>query len=210
MMTKDPAEYIPPIQFSFDAIGFSDEYLALDIKPKPRKRGRKAVGPSTCKRDPYGLLAMRLERQYGLHKCYSMSEYIEAAIEAHGAPEVSNIKCFAFCIVVADAAGTRYFQTPKELFSETRDGQEENGLRHICQHIVVENTKFTTGQVGRVFGRHHASVRHAVNSVAAKRLDSPTLEAELDNFENLVLDRWAFSGDGEGVRDKLRLLGVDC
>ncbi|WP_180966875.1 hypothetical protein [Cohaesibacter celericrescens] len=193
------------LQLSFDALGFGPDFLAhVPVVRAPKKRGEQ--GPRTCSADPYGLLAMRAERQLGLRRSYSLADFISAARDIGVNPSDKDMRCFAYCLITAHAVASRYFLRPEEVFTNTRNTLEPAGVRHICQHIAVENGSFSTMAVGRAFNRSHASVRHSVNSVAAKRLASPALEAELDNLEHVIIDLWALAGNGEGLKDRLAVI----
>ena len=194
------------LQLSFDAVGFGHDIL--EKVPHVFKRNKKTqkAQPRTCIADPYGLCALRAQRQLGLRRSYSFGEYASAALAIVALPDDEHFRDFAYCVITAYAVANRYFLTPDEVFGEKRDQVELSGTRHVIQHLAVEIGKCSTVMVGHIFGRHHASVRHAVDNVASLRLASAALEAELDNLENVIIDLWALSGDGEGFRRRIAVI----
>lgn len=201
---------VPELQLSFDVLGFGPEFLQqvphVRVPAKPKKGRKRAAFASAVPGDPYGLIALRYRRQFGLRHSYSLADFAKAALAVGELPDERQLRCFAYCIVVAHAVASRYFLTPEETFAKERNVQQFSGIRHICQYIAVKNGGFTTGQVGRVFGRHHASVRHAVDEVEDKREYSDSVDSEISNLENVILDLWALAGNGEGIRERLDLI----
>ncbi|WP_319528965.1 hypothetical protein [uncultured Cohaesibacter sp.] len=210
-MDETKGQPVLELQLSFDALGFGPEFLPhVQNRCAPFEeaagRGRKKSKLRTCSADPYGLIALRAQRQLGLRRSYSLQDFARLVLDGRAMPKGKELTCFAFCLIVISEVASRYFLSPDEIYSGGRAQLEFSGAQHVCQHIAVENGGFSTMKVGRVFRRHHASVRHAVDEVAAKRLSSPGLEAEIDNLENKILDLWAFAGDGAGIEARLALL----
>ena len=202
-MTNKP---VPELQLTFDALGFGPDMLQM--VPHVFKRKKKSQpAPRTCMADPYGLCALRCQRQLGFRRSYALGEFIAAALKYTVLPEEGkHWRDFAYCVISAYAVAERYFLKPDEMFVDKRDLVEISGARHVAQHLAVEIGKCSTVTVGQVFDRHHASVRNAVDRVAALRLASPALEAEVDNLENVVLDLWAMSDGGEGLRKHVTMI----
>ncbi|WP_321339688.1 helix-turn-helix domain-containing protein [uncultured Cohaesibacter sp.] len=197
---------LPPLQLTFDALGFGPDMLDKVPHVFKRKKGKGAQQPTACSADPYKLCAFRCQRQLGFRRSYALGEYASFALKYTVLPEGKRFRDFAYCIIAASAVSERYFLKPEEIFVEKRDQIEISGARHIAQHLAVEIGKCSTVMVGQVFDRHHASVRNAVDRVAVLRLASPALEAEVSNLENVVLDLWALADEGESLRKRIALI----
>ncbi|MCV6576290.1 MAG: hypothetical protein OIF58_11195 [Cohaesibacter sp.] len=192
------------IQLTFDAIGFGPE--VVDGVHVIRPFGKSNKKARTCTADPFGLLALRAQRQMELRRTYGLGEYASAALEVVPMPEGKAFRHFAYCVIAGYAVANRYFLKPSEMFGAGRDQVELSGARHIVQNLAIEIGGCPTTMVGRVFGRHHATVGHAVQSVNSLRLMSPSLEAEMDNLERAILDWWAVAEDGEGLRRRIAVI----
>ncbi|WP_119309663.1 hypothetical protein [Cohaesibacter haloalkalitolerans] len=206
-MTIEPLKTKPlELQLSFDALGFGPDMLGTVPHEFKRKRSRTTGISRTCMADPYGLCALRCQRQLGFRRSYSLGEYASAALQHTALPEGKRFRDFAYCVIAAYAVAGRYFLKPDEIFVERRDLVEISGARHIAQHLAVEIGRCSTVMVGQVFDRHHASVRNAVDRVAVLRLASPALEAEVNNLENVILDLWALADEGESLRKRIAVI----
>ena len=71
------------------------------------------------------------------------------------------------------------YNVKKEDLTSTKRSKEIAFARHICIYLIREVTEMSLPNIGKLFGRDHATVMHSINKIEHRILNDSVLDFEL-------------------------------